>query len=310
MTPYQQRRCPLTQRLAEDMKIRNLAQATIDAYTYHARRFADFIQKPLDRATVEDVRNFQLHLIETRKLAYSSFNQAVCALRFLYTHTIRVPWPVTMVPFGKRPKTLAHGAQPTRSRRAAAMYREPQTPNVSVDPLRLRDATLRSGPPADPRHRLGPHADPYRPRQGGQGTTACRSRRGCCEELRTYWKAYRPSHFLFPGKTPGQAVRRHLDPESDQAVGRASRDHQERPSACTATFLRDRTAGSGRGLADDQPAAGSRQLHHDDGLSALSSGESGFDPQSAGLVAGPATAHVPAGLRRTRASATRHRGES
>ena len=87
MTPHQKRLCPLTRRLAEDMKIRNLAQATIDAYTYHARRFADFIQKPLDRATVEDVRSFQLYLIEEKKVAYSSFNQAVCALRFLYTHT-------------------------------------------------------------------------------------------------------------------------------------------------------------------------------------------------------------------------------
>ena len=106
MTPHHKRLCPLTQRLAEDMKIRNLAPATIDAYTYHARRFADLIEKPLDQATVEDVRNFQLHLIESRKLAYSSFNQAVCALRFLYTHTIRVPWPVAMVPFGKRPKRL------------------------------------------------------------------------------------------------------------------------------------------------------------------------------------------------------------
>ena len=106
MTPHEKRRSPLTDRMADDMKIRNLAPATIDAYTYHAQCFADFIQKPLDRATVEDVRNFQLHLIESRKLAYSSFNQAVCALRFLYTHSIRVPWPVTMVPFGKRPKKL------------------------------------------------------------------------------------------------------------------------------------------------------------------------------------------------------------
>ena len=76
MSPYDKRPCPLTKRLAEDMKIRNLAANTIDAYTYHARRFADFIQKPLDLATVEDVRSFQLYLIETRKLAYSSFNQA------------------------------------------------------------------------------------------------------------------------------------------------------------------------------------------------------------------------------------------
>ena len=106
MTPHQKRPCPLTIRLAEDLKIRNLSQRTIDAYTYHAGKFADFMNKPLDCVTPEDVRAFQLHLIEERKLAYSSFNQAVCALRFLYTHTIRVSWPVTMVPFGKRPKTL------------------------------------------------------------------------------------------------------------------------------------------------------------------------------------------------------------
>lgn len=106
MTPYEKRTNPVTRRLAEDMKIRNLAAKTIDAYTYHVKRFSDFIKKPLDVATVEDVRNFQLYLIEDRKLAYSSFNQAVCALRFLYTHSIRVTWPVTMVPFGKRPKTL------------------------------------------------------------------------------------------------------------------------------------------------------------------------------------------------------------
>jgi len=59
MTPYRNRKCKITQRLAEDMMIRHLADATIDAYTYHVRKFADFIGKPLDRATVEDVRTFQ-----------------------------------------------------------------------------------------------------------------------------------------------------------------------------------------------------------------------------------------------------------
>lgn len=59
-----------------------------------------------NRATVEDVRTFQLYLIQTKKVAYSTFNQAVCALRFFYRHTQPMPWPVTMVPFGKRPRTL------------------------------------------------------------------------------------------------------------------------------------------------------------------------------------------------------------
>ena len=106
MTPYRKRNCPITKRLAEDMLIRNFADTTIDAYTYHVRRFADFTGKPLESATVEDVRTFQLYLIQQKKVAYSTFNQAVCALRFYFRHTQPMPWPVTMVPFGKRPKTL------------------------------------------------------------------------------------------------------------------------------------------------------------------------------------------------------------
>jgi site-specific recombinase XerD len=106
MTPYRKRNCPITQRLAEDLMIRNRAETTIDAYTYHVRRFYDFIDKPLATVTPEDVRTFQLHLIQTKNLAYSTFNQAVCALRFYYRHTEPTAWPVTMVPFGKRPKTL------------------------------------------------------------------------------------------------------------------------------------------------------------------------------------------------------------
>jgi len=51
MTPHKKRSCKISRRLAEDMLIRNMAPATIDAYTYHVRRFADFIQKPLDRVS-------------------------------------------------------------------------------------------------------------------------------------------------------------------------------------------------------------------------------------------------------------------
>jgi len=107
MTPWQNRVTPIVHRLAEDMKLRNLAQATIDSYTYHVGKFAEYLGKPVDQATPEDVRSFQLHLIEERKVGWSSFNQAVCGLRFLYRFTFPKPWPVAMIPFGKRPKKLA-----------------------------------------------------------------------------------------------------------------------------------------------------------------------------------------------------------
>ena len=58
MTPWQQRQTPLIRRMAEDMLLRNLAQKTIDCYTYHIGRFAKFIGKPVEDATPEDVRSF------------------------------------------------------------------------------------------------------------------------------------------------------------------------------------------------------------------------------------------------------------
>ena len=218
MTPYEKRSCPITQRLAEDMKIRNLAPATIDAYTLHARRFADFIQKPLDRASVEDVRNFQLYLIDTRKLAYSSFNQAVCALRFLYTHTIRVPWPVTMVPFGKRPRRL-----PTVLSRQevdellrctenlkhrtflstlyACGMRISEAANLQLHDIDSARMQIRIAHGKGAKERLVPLS----PR--------------LLEELRTYWIAYRPSQFLFPGKRPDKP---YADTSIQKAIKRSA----------------------------------------------------------------------------------------
>ncbi len=201
MTPHEKRPCRLTERLAEDMRIRNLAHRTIDAYTYHAACFADFIQKPLDLATVEDVRNFQLHLIDTRKLAYSSFNQAVCALRFLYTHTIRVSWPVTMVPFGKRPKTLpvVLGRQEvdellrcTKNLKQrtflttlyATGMRFSEAANLKVTDIDSQRMQIRITHGKGAKQRQVPLS----PR--------------LLDELRAYWKHYRPTSLLFPGKTP------------------------------------------------------------------------------------------------------------
>ena len=45
MTPYQKRLNKYIQRMADDMKLRNYAQSTIDAYTYHVNRFCQYFGK-------------------------------------------------------------------------------------------------------------------------------------------------------------------------------------------------------------------------------------------------------------------------
>jgi integrase/recombinase XerD len=204
MTPHEKRPSHLTVRLAEDMRIRNLSPRTIDAYTYHADRFADFIQKPLDLATVEDVRSFQLYLIDTKKLAYSSFNQAVCALRFLYTHTIRVPWPVTMVPFGKRPKTLpvVLGRQEVDELLRCTQNQKQRTffTTLYATGMRFSEAAHLKISDIDS-HRMQLRITHGKGAKQRQVPLSPR----LLQELREYWKKYQPISLLFPGKSPEAA---------------------------------------------------------------------------------------------------------
>jgi integrase/recombinase XerD len=200
MTPHEKRPGYLTDRLAGDLRIRNRAPRTIDAYTYHAERFADFIQKPLDLATVEDVRNFQLYLIDTKKLAYSSFNQAVCALRFLYTHTIRVSWPVTMVPFGKRPKTLpvVLGRQEVDQllRCTKNLKQRIFLTTLYATGMRFSEAAnLRIADLDSQRMQIRiTHGKGAKQRQVPLSPRLL-------SELRSYWTQYKPTSLLFPGRT-------------------------------------------------------------------------------------------------------------
>ena len=84
MTPYQQRLSPTTRRMAEDMLVRTFSQRTIDAYTYHVDQFLTHCHRPAEQVTPDDIRSFQLHLVREKQAGWSSFNQAVCGLRFLY----------------------------------------------------------------------------------------------------------------------------------------------------------------------------------------------------------------------------------
>src|ERR1700751_6131975 len=53
---------PLRRRLIEDMAIRRLSPKTQYQYIRHVKKFADFLGRSVDKATVEDVHRYQLWL--------------------------------------------------------------------------------------------------------------------------------------------------------------------------------------------------------------------------------------------------------
>ena len=66
MTPFQRRRNPYVNRMAEDMQIRNLAASTIDSYTWHVDKFCSHFGKMPDELGPEEIRQYQIFLVHSR----------------------------------------------------------------------------------------------------------------------------------------------------------------------------------------------------------------------------------------------------
>jgi hypothetical protein len=69
MIPYNKRMSPYIQRMVDDMQLRNLADSTIDAYTYHAEKFCRFFGKPAEQLGPEEIRQYQLYLVNEKKVS-------------------------------------------------------------------------------------------------------------------------------------------------------------------------------------------------------------------------------------------------
>lgn len=81
-------------RMSEDMRLRDFRPRTQEGYALAVRQFLDRVAREPETLTDEDVRVYFLYLREERKLAPSSINLAVHALRFFFIHTLQRDWPV------------------------------------------------------------------------------------------------------------------------------------------------------------------------------------------------------------------------
>ncbi len=84
---------PLRQRMLEDMQLRNLAPETQRAYVHYITGLARFYMTSPDQLGLEEIREYQLYMINERQYSAESVNHFVCAAKFLYTVTLETPWP-------------------------------------------------------------------------------------------------------------------------------------------------------------------------------------------------------------------------
>ncbi len=96
---------PLRQRMLDDMRMRKLEPRTQEAYVRAVRKLAAYLKRSPDTATVEDLRNFQLHLVDTGTSPIT-LNATLTGLKFFFDITLgRIELMARMQPV-KVPRTL------------------------------------------------------------------------------------------------------------------------------------------------------------------------------------------------------------
>ncbi len=195
---------PLRQRYIEDLRARNKSPRTIETYVLRVSLFAKHFSRSPELLGAEQLREYQQHLI-ARQVSWSTFNQAVCALRFLYNVTLGRPEIITHLPFAKRPRMLPSVLSPEEVNRfleAALPGRDHTLLDVTYScGFRLKEVLGLQVTDIDSA-RMVLHI-----RQGkGQKERLLPLSPRLLQVLRVYWRACRPATWLFPGIKPTLAL--------------------------------------------------------------------------------------------------------
>ena len=81
---------PLRQRMIDDMRMRKLSPQTQASYIRVVKRFAKFLGRSPDTANAEDLRRYQLHLVDSG-ISAISLNANLTGLKFLFETTLDHP---------------------------------------------------------------------------------------------------------------------------------------------------------------------------------------------------------------------------
>ncbi|MCP4045536.1 MAG: tyrosine-type recombinase/integrase [Gammaproteobacteria bacterium] len=105
MTQNTQAISPLRQRMIDDMTLRKLAPHTQDGYIRAVKKLARYLEHSPDTATAEELRGFQLHMVNTG-VSRVTLNATVTGLKFFFQTTLGRADAVTKISTVPVPRKL------------------------------------------------------------------------------------------------------------------------------------------------------------------------------------------------------------
>jgi site-specific recombinase XerD len=194
--------------MLEEMQIRNFSENTQESYLLQVSLFARHFRRSPEGLGPVNIRSYQIYLTNEKKLAPGSIHIATSALRFLYAVTLKRPWDVEEVlPLPKAPQTLPIILSPKE-----VMHFLGSVPRLKgrtvltvcyAAGLRISEAIALKPTDIDSK-RMTLRVD-----QGkGQKDRYVMLSERLLVILRDWYRAARPTPWLFPGVIPGSHVTR------------------------------------------------------------------------------------------------------
>jgi integrase/recombinase XerD len=192
----------LRKKMLEELQRRNYSHRTATTYVRIVRDFAEYFQQPPDKLGPEQIRQYQAHLFQAKKLAPATVSQYVSALRFLFVKTLRRHFLAEYIPFPKSRKRLPTVLSPDEVTRlidaARNLYHRTLLMTLYSTAVRRAELCRLKVQDIDSQRMM------IRINQGKGG----RDREvplspKLLQTLRVYFRWMRPTTFLFPGTVKG-----------------------------------------------------------------------------------------------------------
>jgi len=210
----------LRQKMTEDMQLRNLSPHTQSSYLLQVTQFTRHFGVPPETLGPEEIRAYQLHLVNERKLSPGSVCVAVAALRFVYKVSLHRDWDLgDVIPIPKKPQKLPVILSPEEVVQFLdainAIHHRAILTACYAAGLRISEAVRLKPTDIDSQRMV------IRVEQGkGQKDRYVMLSPTLLEILRSYWRAVRPKDWLFPGDVAGHPITENAVEQACQKVRR------------------------------------------------------------------------------------------
>jgi integrase/recombinase XerD len=190
------------------MQIRNFSENTRKTYLLQVSLFARYFRRSPEGLGPVNIRSYQVYLTNEKKLSAGSILIATSALRFLYTVTLKRPWDVEdVLPMPKKSQTLPIILSPAEVRQflSCVPRRKCRTVLTVCYAAGLRISEAIALKPTD----IDSQRMTIRVAQGkGQKDRYVMLSDQLLTILRAWYRAARPTTWMFPGVIPGSHITR------------------------------------------------------------------------------------------------------